>query len=72
MTFAPDVVFGGLTALSTPGDLGDKALAGGSDAILSSLGGIGLTAAIGPKRLGNIEFCLTLQAVQPLALQVWQ
>ena len=53
MTFAPDVVFGGLTALSTPGDLGDKAIAGGSDAILSSLGGIGLTAAIGPKRLGK-------------------
>ena len=53
MTFAPDLVFGGLTALNTPGDLGDKAIAGGSDAILSSLGGIGLTAAIGPKRLGN-------------------
>ena len=53
MTFAPDLVFGGLTALNTPGDLGDKAVAGGSDAILSSLGGIGLTAAIGPKRLGR-------------------
>ena len=49
MTFAPDLVFGGLTALSTPGDLGDKAIAGGSDAVLSSLGGIGLTAAIGPQ-----------------------
>ena len=53
MTFAPDLVFGGLTALSTPGDLGDKAIAGGSDAVLSSLGGIGLTAAIGPQRLGK-------------------
>ena len=53
MTFAPDLVFGGLTALSTPGDLGDKVIAGGSDTILSSLGGIGLTAAIGPKRLGG-------------------
>jgi len=53
MTFAPDLFFGGLTALSTPGDLGDKAIAGVSDAALSSLGGIGLTAAIGPKRLGQ-------------------
>ena len=53
MTFAPDLVFGGLTALNTPGDLGDKAIAGGSDMIFSSLGGIGLTAAIGPKRLGK-------------------
>jgi len=53
MTFAPDVVFGGLTALNTPGDLGDKLIAGGSDAVLSGLGGVGLTAAIGPKRLGK-------------------
>jgi hypothetical protein len=53
MTFAPDVVFGGMTALNTPGDLGDKLIAGGSDMILGGLGGVGLTGAIGPKRLGQ-------------------
>ena len=53
MTFAPDVLFGGMTALNTPGDLGDKVLAGGSDMILGGLGGVGLTGAIGAKRLGK-------------------
>ena len=35
MTFAPDVLFGGMTALNTPGDLGDKLIAGTS----ATLGG---------------------------------
>lgn len=56
MTFTPDLFFGGVTALNTPGDAGDKLIAGGSDAIFGALGGIGLTAAIGPKRLGKYRF----------------
>ena len=56
MTFAPDLFFGGLTALNTPGDAGDKLIAGTSDAVFGGLGGIGLTAAIGPQRLGKYRF----------------
>ena len=52
-TFALDLLFGGLAAAQTPGDLGDKLIAGGTQAIGGGLGGVGLTAAIGPKRLGN-------------------
>ena len=56
-TLAPDLFFGGMTALNTGGDLGDAILAGGSDAILGGVGGIGLTAALGGrKKLGSWAF----------------
>ena len=38
----PDALFGGLSALQTPGDLGDKLIAGGSTAIGGTLGGLAL------------------------------
>jgi hypothetical protein len=47
---APDVMFGGLAALQTPGDVGDKLIAGGTSALGGALGGIGLSR--GASRLG--------------------
>ncbi|MAP24113.1 MAG: hypothetical protein CMM87_01085 [Rickettsiales bacterium] len=38
----PDAVFGGLAAVQTPGDLGDKLIAGTTSAIGGSLGGLAL------------------------------
>lgn len=38
----PDAVFGGLAAVQTPGDLGDKLIAGTSSALGGSLGGLAL------------------------------
>ena len=40
MSVAPDILFGGMSAAMTPGDLGDKAIAGVTDAVL----GAGMTA----------------------------
>ena len=54
-TFGFDVLFGAMAAAQTPGDIGDKLIAGGAQAIGGGLGGVGLTAAIGPKRLGNLR-----------------
>jgi len=47
MTFAPDIVFGGMAAAQTPGDGIDKLIAGGAQAIGGGLGGVGLTALTG-------------------------
>ena len=47
--FGLDIFFGGLAAAQTPGDLGDKLIAGGSQAIGGGLGGLGLTAVTGAK-----------------------
>jgi len=44
---APDLVFGGLAAATTPGDIGDKLIAGSSSAIGGGLGGIALGRAAG-------------------------
>ena len=42
MRLAPDIMFGGLEALMTPGDLVDKGLAGAGSAVGGSLGGLAL------------------------------
>ena len=42
---APDLVFGGLAAATTPGDIGDKLIAGSASAIGGGLGGIALGRA---------------------------
>jgi hypothetical protein len=44
---APDLVFGGLAAATTPGDIGDKLIAGSASAIGGGLGGIALGRAAG-------------------------
>ncbi len=47
---APDAMFGGLAALQTPGDIGDKLIAGTTSALGGGLGGIALSR--GASRLG--------------------
>ena len=47
--FGMDAFFGGLSALNTPGDLGDKALAGIGSAAGGVAGGIGMRGVLGPK-----------------------
>ena len=48
MMVAPDLLFGGMAAAMTPGDLGDKAIAGIGSAAGGIAGGIGLRGVIGP------------------------
>jgi hypothetical protein len=42
---APDLMFGGLAAATTPGDIGDKLIAGSASAVGGGLGGIALGRA---------------------------
>jgi hypothetical protein len=39
----PDAIGGTMVGMSTPGDLGDKLIAGGTDALAGAIGGIGLS-----------------------------
>ena len=50
---APDLFFGGLAAVSTPGDLADKLVAGGAQAIGGGLGGIAAGRAAGALGAGG-------------------
>ena len=50
---APDAIFGGLAALQTPGDIGDKLIAGGASAIGGGMGGLVLSRAAGARGLGE-------------------
>ena len=52
--FGFDLLFGGLAAAQTPGDLGDKLIAGGAQAIGGGLGGVGLTAVTGAKGMAGL------------------
>ena len=45
----PDVLFGGIAAATTEGDIVDKALAGAGSAAGGVVGGLGLRGALGPK-----------------------
>ena len=47
MALAPDLMFGGLTTLMTPGDLADKAIAGAGTAIGGAAGGITARGVLG-------------------------
>lgn len=49
MTVAPDLMFGGLAAATTEGDIVDKALAGVGSAAGGIAGGVGLRGVLGPK-----------------------
>ena len=49
MTVAPDLLFGGLAAATTEGDLADKAIAGLGSAAGGIGGGLGLRGVLGPK-----------------------
>ena len=47
ITFGPDVLGGTMVGAMTPGDLGDKIIAGTMDAGLGAIGGVGLTGLTG-------------------------
>lgn len=49
MTVAPDLLFGGIAAATTEGDIIDKALAGAGSAVGGVAGGIGARGLLGPK-----------------------
>lgn len=49
MTVAPDLLFGGMSAINEEGDIIDKALAGAGSAVGGIAGGIGLRGVLGPK-----------------------
>jgi len=49
MAVAPDLLFGGITAATTEGDLVDKAIAGTGSALGGAVGGIGARGLLGPK-----------------------
>lgn len=42
----PDAIGGVMVGANTPGDLGDKIIAGGTDALLGSIGGVGLSGGL--------------------------
>ena len=47
MRVAPDAIFGTIAGAMTPGDFGDKLIAGGAATAGGALGGLGLRAAVG-------------------------
>ena len=49
MTVAPDLLFGGMAAATTEGDIVDKLLAGTGSAVGGIAGGIGMRGVLGPK-----------------------
>ena len=55
---APDALFGVLAATQTPGDLGDKLIAGGSSALGGGLGGLAVGRAVG--KLGGGDALQTM------------
>lgn len=54
--FGPDVFFGALDGVMTPGDLSDKIIAGTTSTIGNTLGGVGLSAAFGTKAGSNMNY----------------
>ena len=51
MRLAPDLMFGGVAMATTPGDIGDRLIAGSTQAVGGGLGGLALGRAAG--RFGN-------------------
>ena len=49
MTVAPDLLFGGITAATTEGDIGDKLIAGVGSSVGGIAGGLGGRGLLGPK-----------------------
>ena len=55
MAVAPDLLFGGLAAATTEGDIVDKALAGAGSAVGGIAGGLGMRGVLGPtSNLGKL------------------
>jgi len=58
LRLAPDAVFGGMAAAQTPGDIGDKLIAGGTQFVGGGLGGLALGR--GAAKLGMGEGAQTI------------
>ncbi len=54
LRFVPDAIGGSIVGATTPGDLGDKVIAGTTDALAGAIGGIGLAGATRAKGALNI------------------
>ena len=54
MRLAPDAMFGVLEGTMTPGDLGDKVIAGAGSALGGGLGGLALGRLGGPTAMGTV------------------
>ena len=66
MRVAPDAIFGTLAGAMTPGDFGDKLIAGTAATAGGALGGLGLRAGIGgfaPKVMNNAVADITSEMV---------
>ncbi len=66
MRVAPDAIFGTMAGAMTPGDLGDKLIAGTAATAGGALGGLGLRAGIGgiaPKVMNNAVVDITSEMV---------
>ncbi len=66
MRVAPDAIFGTLAGAMTPGDLGDKLIAGGAATAGGALGGLALRGAVGgiaPKVMNNAVADITSEMV---------
>jgi hypothetical protein len=50
---APDAIFGGLAAVQTPGDIGDKLVAGGASLVGGGLGGLALSRGAAARGMGE-------------------
>ncbi len=66
MRVAPDAIFGTLAGAMTPGDLGDKMIAGTAATAGGALGGLGLRGAVGglaPKVMNNAVADITTEMI---------
>jgi hypothetical protein len=50
MNFGPDLLFGGMSGVMTPGDLGDKLIAGTTTAVGGAMGGVGAVSMLGKNK----------------------
>ena len=58
LRFVPDAIGGTMVGITTPGDLGDKVIAGTTDALAGAIGGVGLSGMA--RRGGTLGLALDM------------
>jgi hypothetical protein len=58
LRFVPDAIGGTMVGITTPGDLGDKVIAGTTDALAGAIGGVGLAGIA--RRGGTLGLALDM------------
>ena len=58
LRFVPDAIGGTMVGMTTPGDLGDKVIAGTTDALAGAIGGVGLSGIA--RRGGTLGLALDM------------